>query len=581
MKKKVIVLLFVFISVALWSGTPQNVFIQVRDSGGNDPLAGDLTFSAVVLGSPEYGTLTQDTNDCVYPTPELSGFIKINLGQFSNWSDDDVMRVTVTLATEEPAESADFVLDDGTLDGYQIFLISNGGFQLGIIEEATESPDENGDMNFTFNHGNTRDGEIKVNIDAESGASGNMTLSQYERASYTIPNFTQTLDMGFDIDDSGLSDSGTMNVELRWNTPVPSLTNPTLIYMASDGSYWQIMPVTDDDVAPYTNGWDLVTGNDTDTYSYGVKFSMEDFTPGIATYTKWAIGENSILNLQSAANLTISSETTGTEDSSASLALSWDEVIGADTYNVEVSDSYNGTYSETETGLTSNSGSVSLTLGSSNDIKYYRIKGVANASATDYTSNAVSTKIMAGVGYSVKTTLITNNAIIAFPVKGYSSYNNASDLIGFIDECDCISQWDADTQSWNSMGRIFGDFAGWDTSLDFVLDADVPVVFNVMSGISSIVLTGEVDTSVQFTLKARSEDTVTYNYIYLPLDSSISTGLALATDIGSCTYVGKFDYDSQNWDEITTDNTADSVSPGDLLRVGITGSSNVLWPSSR
>ena len=587
MKKMVLVFFLMVLSFVLWSGNPQNVFIQVQDSGGNAPLSGNLTFSASINGHSSYGTLTQNSYDCCYPTPEYEGYIKINLGQFSNWNDNDVMSVTVNVTTGEPEKTVEFTLDAGA-PGYQIFTLENG-FQMGIIDDVTQNPDGSGEMVFNFNYGNTsRANEIQVNVNSnDTNPAHEMTITQYERASYTIPNYAQTLDMGFDFDDRDLTDATNIDVEIRWNLPVPDLTTPKLIYKASDGSYWQIKIPTDDDTGTYTDGWDLNDdgAGEPDSYKYGVKFSMTDFTPGSATYTKWAIGENSILDLQPAGNVTISSNVTGTEASSATLTLSWDKVIGADTYDIQVSDSYSGTYSGGTTGITSETGTISLSLGSANTVKYYKIKGNKHNDATDYVDTAKSTLTMAGIGYAVKTTLITNNALVAFPVEGYSSYTNASDLTGLIDECDCVAQWNADTQTWNSMGRIFGNFAGWDTSLDYALDDNVPVVFNVTSGISSIVLSGKVDTSVQFTLKARDADAVTYNYLYLPLDSSITSGQALATAITNCTYVGKFDYDSQDWTSTVYSgsswNADITIAAGELLRVGLTGSNNITWPSSR
>ncbi|MDP8220246.1 MAG: hypothetical protein P9X26_02800 [Candidatus Stygibacter frigidus] len=585
MKKMVAILFLLFLMSMVWADNPHPVLIEVIDSGGNPPLRNNLSFAATVLdgpgGNPVGNTLTKNSYDCGYPSTEYPGLIEINLGQFGSWSAGDYMRVTVSVTTEEPDQSAEFLLTD---DNYQLFYDTDR-IQLGIIEEDSQSPDLNGDITFLFDYGNnTRADDIQVNVNSEDiNEEHEMTITQYERASYTIPNFAQTIDIGFDLDDTEII-SESISVEIRWNSPDPSsLTTPTLVYKDLDISadYWQFVVPDDDDTGTYTDGWDLnVDGTEPDEYNFGVKFSLSASTIGSATNTKWAIGKNTILDLQPTESISISSSITGTEASTTSLNLSWDEVIGADTYDILVADSYNGTYSVETSGLSAESGTVSLSNTTSNTIKYYKIQG-KNDSATDYDDLAVSTDVMLGVSYGISTTLITNNALIAFPVDGYSSYTNASDLIGFIDECDCISQWDADSQSWNSMGRIFGEFAGWDTDLDFVLEANTPVVFNVMSGIDNLVLAGEMKTSVQFTLKARAEDTVTYNYIYLPLDSSISTGLALAGDITNCSYVGKFDYDSQNWDEITTDDTADSVIPGDLLRVGITGSTPVTWPSGR
>jgi len=117
---------------------PHPVYVEIRNSEGEIPLEGDITFQAWLQSNPNQ-IVTEDSVDCYYPA--FGSFVKVNCGYFFEWDFSDIMMLSVTEISSNEQGWGAFQL---TFDNAQIFAMDEGGIILGdvIIAPELEFPDQ-------------------------------------------------------------------------------------------------------------------------------------------------------------------------------------------------------------------------------------------------------------------------------------------------------------------------------------------------------------------------------------------------------------------------------------------------------
>ena len=213
------------------------------------------------------------------------------------------------------------------------YLINAGD----IYGQTVENPIENDDpVQYSFDggvgdpggNGNT------VQIDPPNDGTpdgGDLIVTRLTEAPASIPNPENTLQLWYNIDAAYYTGGYPVTVTFEWDSPIPvGNIDPQLIFSTDNGSTWTF--------AEPANGvtiveWDLIN---TDGDNYSVTFSSDHFS-------QWIMGDGneSPIDLLCPANVTVTS--TATE-----ITLDWEEVQGAESYEVLSSE-------DPETGFTTDS----------------------------------------------------------------------------------------------------------------------------------------------------------------------------------------------------------------------------------
>lgn len=602
MKKIVLIFLLLVFSVSyLIAATPHSINIQVEDQFGNYPTASNLEYSCWITARPGE---TRDYGDTGCDYALNGGFITINIGNFSQWNDDETLHVEVDLNNITGGPWSKEVPIDAEADGdLQYYLFPTNGLQCGTFEEETAVLTDDSEVEVSFDYSTIAD--VVVKVKPAASITVNIPVRQFDGTRTSIPNNGKSLPICFDVDDALVPTSNTVDYTFTWNSPAPVGTTGQLVVTFDGGNTWQ-------NVNGLLNfsivGWDL-GGLGTYGKTYGVKIQRTYATRHEAD-ASYAFGDGEgteLLQLSSVQGAAITTVTKNTP-SDYDLTISWQGVSGATSYKIMYSDTWaGGTYNYYQ-----ESGSVFETTNTSKILQGWSGNGFNNIDRANfikieachdtYTNN--ESDIIAFREYNNNiNTYLPSNCYVGLVFNNSQLYTTASALGNALGNVDLIGQWDGDT--WDTCQKIhFPDWYPIENTYwwlgDFNLNTSRPVMVTAEDEIQAFFCKGRLSEARHFsyTLIA-GEAGLDDNLIIIPMDSSIfsDSGWAddtedalysgvqkLAQSITGCTKIEKWNKNVQAWRalpitdttwgdeswEVASDN---DLLPGSIIRVQVSSGS--------
>jgi hypothetical protein len=597
MKKVMIIfLLLLFGTSFLVAAIPHIINIQVEDELGNFPTVGNLEYSCWITAR------TGETRDfgatgCDYDAGD--GFISINIGNFSQWSTTETLRVSVDLDNVDGGPwTKDVVIDEDAVGGMQAFAFPTNGLQCGNYETETVELTGEDYLEVSFDYSGTND--VVVRVDPAASITVDIPISQFDGTRLSIPNNGEALSLCFDVDDGLVQTGNTVDYTFSWDAPAPSGTTGQLIVTFDNGETWEDVG----DVAGLSiTGWDL-GGLGTYGKTYGVKVARvySSRHEADASYAFGDGGGEELLQLSAVQSAAINSVTKNTP-SDYDLTISWAEVSGASSYKIKYCDTYAaGTYSyyqeegsDFETANTSKvlEGWTGNGFGNIDRANFIKIEACHDT----YTNNESDIIAFREYNNNINSNLPSNN-FIALLFDNAQLYTTANQFGDALENVDVIGQWDGD--SWDTCQKIhFPDWYPIENSYwwlgDFNLSNTKPVMVTAEDDIKAFFNTGMLSDARTFTYTfASGTSGLEDNMFIIPIDSSIysdsdwetTTGVAssglqkLAADIGNVDKIEKWNKNSQAWRVVSMTDTSwgderwdiasdNDVIPGTVYRVQV------------
>jgi len=558
--KKIFFLFFVVHVILLFSGTgTHTVHVQIEDSGGNFPLPEYLSFEVELYhhNGSTYdlaGTLSYPANssDCKY-LYEDGGLLYVDCAGFGNWyyaeeegtgtlADYVKFIPDLSYETELSGDYEEVELTDANTQSVAITYDTDGSLLTGIVVGFNEDIQGKDVTTFggavSFTYGTTSGALEATVVNAQRGGArdftGTITVKQFDITRNTIPGYDKALNMIFDVNISTDYNGGyPFDVVFEWNSPdTESTDNPQVIYTRNNGALWIEVPEDDSDSyfkLTSTPDYDETTSGDEKKYSATIRFKQ---SPRHDSDVSFAFNDgntgSNLLQLQKPTN--ISAEIISSEVSTeTTCSFSWNGVPGADTYKIlSRTGTKNGTFDyvmdpdspaiELETTTTS----VQL---ADFDINSRTIFYKVEANATSYDSK--ESDIYCIVEYAV-TRGKGNNGFISLPFDDLSY--TASELWANIPKVGSLAQWDANGEYWDASTRVkMPDQVSFWWLNDKIFDANKPILANTGTGNEAIFFSGSLSEARTPTWNLIEG----VNYIYIPLDTDLTTIASLKTAVES------------------------------------------------
>ena len=245
--------------------------------------------------------------------------------------------------------------------------------------------------------------------------------------------------------------------------------------------------------------------------------------------------------------------------------LSWESIPNASSYKIYSSDEINGTFSEVSDSGTFNGSSWVQNI-SQADLKFYYFTAIVDNMETDASEEVGFKK------FSCQTTDTTDLNFIALPFSQNGML--ASEFAQSIGNCDAVSKWNAEKQSWESANN-----ADYKWLNDFQVQDGYQYMINVTET-RNIYVAGKIIQQPNYNLITTSGTDL--NTIMVPLDrNDLTQASQLGEDIEGCESVAEFNASDQQWFQVCPCPFGWSgdfpITLGQSLFISVT--EDTVWPS--